>query len=140
MPAVMSAPLVRLASTTTVPRVIPATMRLRMGNDCLSAFRLNGNWVSTAPDPAIRSNRPAFSGGKMILMKVPVSQTARQMQGCDPDMKTAYSYVRFSTSQQKLGASGGRQMEAAVEWCKSNGYILSNDRFLDEGRSAHKGK
>src|SRR5664279_1972772 len=40
--AVMSAPLVRLASTTTVPSVMPATMRLRMGKDCLSAGRLKG--------------------------------------------------------------------------------------------------
>src|SRR5215472_11681885 len=41
--AVMSAPLVRLASTTTVPRLIPATMRLRIGNDCLSGGRLKAN-------------------------------------------------------------------------------------------------
>ena len=31
---------VRFASTTTVPSVMPATMRLRMANDCLSAVAI----------------------------------------------------------------------------------------------------
>ena len=43
--AVISEPLFRSA-TTTVPSVIPATMRLRIGKLCLSPFRLKGNWVS----------------------------------------------------------------------------------------------
>src|SRR5204863_8676342 len=40
--AVISAPLVRLASTITVARVIPATIWLRVGKDCLAACRLEG--------------------------------------------------------------------------------------------------
>jgi hypothetical protein len=43
--AVMSAPLVRLASTTTGRRVMPATMRFRVGKDCLPGSRLNGSSV-----------------------------------------------------------------------------------------------
>ncbi len=31
-------------------------------------------------------------------------------------------------------------MDAAIEWCKDNGYTLSPDHFLDEGKSAFKGK
>src|SRR5204863_3086741 len=41
--AVINAPLLKFASTTTVPSVIPATIRLRIGKDCLSGGRLNGN-------------------------------------------------------------------------------------------------
>jgi len=55
-------------------------------------------------------------------------------------MKTAYSYTRFSTPEQKKGASAGRQVDAAVDWCKRNGYVLAEQRFLDEGKSAFKGK
>lgn len=55
-------------------------------------------------------------------------------------MTTAYSYTRFSTAEQKKGASKSRQMDAAQAWCKKHGYTLSDDRFLDEGRSAFKGK
>ena len=49
------------ASTTTVPSVIPATMRLRIGKLCLSPLRLN--WVITAPLLAMRSYSSAFSAG-----------------------------------------------------------------------------
>jgi len=46
MLAVINAPLVRLASTTTVPSGHAGDrLRLRMGKDCLSALRLNGNCV-----------------------------------------------------------------------------------------------
>jgi hypothetical protein len=61
--AVISEPLFRSASTTTVPSVIPATMRLRIGKLCLSPFRLKGNWVSTAPFSEMRSYSSAFSAG-----------------------------------------------------------------------------
>src|SRR5436190_929375 len=137
----MSAPLTRFASTTSVPRDIPATMRLRIGNDCLSALRLNGNCVRTAPWAAMRSNNSTFSGGKTMLMKVPVYRTTEPVVDSTADgMKTAYSYTRFSTVEQRKGASAGRQMDSAIEWCKSNGYTLSEDHFLDEGKSAYKGK
>ena len=63
MLAVMSAPLFWFASTTTVPSVIPATMRLRIGKLCLSPLRLNGNWVMTAPLSEMRSYNSAFSAG-----------------------------------------------------------------------------
>src|ERR1039457_3611595 len=55
----MSAPLCRSASTTTVPSVMPAMIRLRMAKDCLSPLRLKGNCVMTAPDSAMRPNNAA---------------------------------------------------------------------------------
>ena len=73
--AVIKAPLVRLASTTTVPRVMPATIRLRIGKDCLSGGRLKGNCVTTAPFAAMRSKSSAFSGGVTMLMFTPVALT-----------------------------------------------------------------
>ena len=77
--AVMSAPLLRFASTTTVPSVMPATMRLRMGKDCLSAGRLKGNCDTTAPPAAMRSNSSAFSGGKTMLIPVPRTAMVRPL-------------------------------------------------------------
>src|ERR1017187_10102106 len=73
----MSAPLVKLASTTTVPKVIPATMRLRMGKLCLSALRLKGNWVINAPCAAMRPNNSPFSSGKTRLIPVPSTAMVR---------------------------------------------------------------
>ena len=55
-------------------------------------------------------------------------------------MKVAYSYTRFSTPEQKKGDSARRQLQAAKEWCDQNKYVLSDNRFLDEGISAFKGK
>src|SRR5437016_1733798 len=72
-------------------------------------------------------------------MKVPVGRTPIVVLQSD-DLKIAYSYVRFSTPQQKKGASGGRQAESAEEWSKEHGYTLSPEHFKDEGRSAYKGK
>jgi DNA invertase Pin-like site-specific DNA recombinase len=112
-----------------------------MGKDCLSAGRLKGNCVITAPLAAICSKSFAFSGGVTRLMKVPVYRnTVPVVEYTADQMKTAYSYTRFSTLEQKKGASAGRQMDAAIEWCKNNGYTLSADHFLDEGKSAYKGK
>src|ERR1035441_8150697 len=71
MPAVIKAPLVRLASTTTVPNVIPATIRLRMGKDCLVPGRLKGNWVIKAPFADILSKSCLFSEGQQKFMKRP---------------------------------------------------------------------
>ncbi len=56
------------------------------------------------------------------------------------ESKVAFSYTRFSTIDQKKGDSARRQLEAAKEWCQKNGYILSEQRFLDEGKSGYKGK
>ena len=86
MLAVMSAPLVRFASTTTVPSVMPATMRLRMGKDCLSAFRLNGNWVMSAPCPssAMRWKRSLFSEGKTKFIPVPKTAIVRPLAWSAP--------------------------------------------------------
>src|SRR6266404_862413 len=117
--AVIRAPLVRLASTTTVPRVIPATIRLRIGKDCLSGGRLNGNCVISAPFAAIRANKSEFSGGVTRFMETTVTLTASNLLENRPkDMpKTAYSYIRFSSLPQKRGESVRRQMDAAKEWC-----------------------
>ncbi len=55
-------------------------------------------------------------------------------------MKLAYSYTRFSSPAQKEGDSARRQLQAAKKWCEENGYVLSDERFLDEGKSGYKGK
>jgi DNA invertase Pin-like site-specific DNA recombinase len=55
-------------------------------------------------------------------------------------MKLAYSYTRFSSPIQKEGDSARRQLQAAKAWCEENGYVLSDERFLDEGKSGYKGK
>jgi DNA invertase Pin-like site-specific DNA recombinase len=55
-------------------------------------------------------------------------------------MTTAFSYIRFSTSTQKHGRSYDRQMEACEAWVAKHGFTLSDDRFLDEGRSGYSGE
>ena len=55
-------------------------------------------------------------------------------------MKTAFSYVRFSTPEQAKGDSLRRQLSASKHWCKDNGYTLSEQEFLDKGRSGYKGE
>jgi hypothetical protein len=60
-------------------------------------------------------------------------------------MKNAYSYVRWSTlSQGETGrASQTRQTKTAKEWIRDYGkgeYVLSDEMFLDAGKSAFKGK
>src|SRR5438445_947168 len=118
-------------------------MRLRIGNDCLSALRLNGNCVRTAPWAAMRSNNSAFSGGNTMLMKVSVRITTGSVLNSTDEteiVKIAYSYTRFSALEQKKGASASRQLQSAFEWCKRFGFTLSDERFLDEGKSAYKGK
>lgn len=55
-------------------------------------------------------------------------------------MTTAYSYIRFSTSTQKHGRSYDRQMEACEAWVAKMGFTLSDDRFLDEGKSGYTGE
>jgi Resolvase, N terminal domain/Recombinase/Recombinase zinc beta ribbon domain len=60
----------------------------------------------------------------------------------DTRMKIAYSYVRFSTTAQgKEGKdSTRRQAASSKSWCERNSYTLSNDRFLDAGKSGFKGQ
>lgn len=53
-------------------------------------------------------------------------------------MKTAFSYIRFSSAKQELGTSLKRQHEKAVAWCHENGYSLSDKSFRDLGISAFK--
>ena len=76
-----------------------------------------------------------------MLMKVPVSQTVFSVpKYVVADMKTAYSYVRFSTPQQALGDSLRRQVEAAEQFCAENGYALDRSLTLhDKGVSAFRG-
>jgi DNA invertase Pin-like site-specific DNA recombinase len=52
---------------------------------------------------------------------------------------TAYSYIRFSRTMQKLGRSEDRQMEQCVAWCEKHGVTLSEDTFLDQGKSGYTG-
>jgi DNA invertase Pin-like site-specific DNA recombinase len=54
---------------------------------------------------------------------------------------TAFSYIRFSTPEQRKGDSLRRQTEAAAEWCKKNKVRLDTSITLhDLGRSAFTGK
>ena len=56
-------------------------------------------------------------------------------------MPRVISYARFSSRKQAKGLSLSRQIEAATEWCKKNGYTLeAGDQFKDEGRSAYSGE
>jgi DNA invertase Pin-like site-specific DNA recombinase len=60
-------------------------------------------------------------------------------------MKSAFSYIRWSTKSQgdEGRDSRERQTKSAAKWMAehSNGeYVLSNERFVDSGKSASKGK
>jgi DNA invertase Pin-like site-specific DNA recombinase len=53
----------------------------------------------------------------------------------------AYSYVRFSTPEQKKGDSLRRQTEAAAAWCERHGVRLDTSRtYHDLGKSAYVGE
>ncbi|WP_082012742.1 recombinase family protein [Belnapia sp. F-4-1] len=54
-------------------------------------------------------------------------------------MRTAYSYVRFSTRDQADGNSLQRQREAAINYAAKNNLHLDTS-YIDPGLSAHKGK
>ena len=58
-----SAPLRVPASTTTVPKLKPLMMRLRLGKLCGSGAVPKGNSDNTTPRSQIWSNRARFSGG-----------------------------------------------------------------------------
>jgi DNA invertase Pin-like site-specific DNA recombinase len=51
----------------------------------------------------------------------------------------AYSYVRFSTPQQKLGGSARRHLENARKWAAEHGYTL-DETLIDDGASASQGR
>jgi DNA invertase Pin-like site-specific DNA recombinase len=54
--------------------------------------------------------------------------------------EVAYSYVRFSTPEQRKGDSLRRQVESAAAWCKRHDVRLDTSRTLhDLGKSAFKG-
>lgn len=56
-------------------------------------------------------------------------------------MPTAFSYVRFSSDQQKHGASLSRQEDMVGQWLVENpDYQRSTIRFEDLGISGYKGK
>lgn len=55
-------------------------------------------------------------------------------------MKTAYSYVRFSTPEQEMGDSERRQLALAQSYCTKSGLCLSETAFADRGVSAFHGK
>lgn len=52
----------------------------------------------------------------------------------------AYSYIRFSTPEQKQGSSYQRQIELSENYAKENNLELVETPFFDEGISAFKGK
>lgn len=57
-------------------------------------------------------------------------------------IKTAYSYVRFSSKKQQFGRSQARQIEACELYCTTHGLHLApgdDYRFLDAGVSGWKG-
>lgn len=54
-------------------------------------------------------------------------------------MKTAISYLRYSSRKQSTNDSYRRQLEATEEFCKENNLVLS-ERLEDLGISAWKGK
>jgi DNA invertase Pin-like site-specific DNA recombinase len=52
----------------------------------------------------------------------------------------AFSYIRFSTPEQRKGHSLERQTERAKAWCEKNGIALDKSRtWHDLGRSAYLG-
>src|SRR5262245_43413422 len=57
-------------------------------------------------------------------------------------MKLAYSWGRFSTlAQGETGRdSERRQIATARDWCKRNGYTLSEQTFFDKGKSGFRGE
>lgn len=59
----------------------------------------------------------------------------------DGRQSVAYSYVRFSTPEQRKGDSLRRQTEGAADWCKRNKVTLDTCKTLhDLGKSAFTGK
>ena len=55
-------------------------------------------------------------------------------------MRTAYSYVRFSSKKQAKGRSKGRQTETCEDFCRRHQLKLSTQSYQDLGISAWKGR
>lgn len=59
-------------------------------------------------------------------------------------MKLAFSYKRWSTKSQTDKDSSIRQANSANAWMKEHGtalgYVLSSEKFTDDGKSGYKGK
>ena len=54
-------------------------------------------------------------------------------------MVKAYSYIRFSTPEQRKGNSYDRQVEAARKYCQERNFELL-DELLDDGVSSYRGQ
>ena len=55
--------------------------------------------------------------------------------------RLAYSYIRFSSPEQKNSDSRRRQWDACEAFCKENSLVLEKSRrFYDEGISGFRGK
>lgn len=56
------------------------------------------------------------------------------------DRPKAYSYIRFSTPEQAMGDSKRRQVEKAEQYALANNLELVDERFMDLGVSAYRGR
>ena len=54
-------------------------------------------------------------------------------------MKKAYSYIRFSTPEQRKGNSLERQLDRTRNYCAQNGLTLDESLKADDGYSAFRG-
>jgi DNA invertase Pin-like site-specific DNA recombinase len=54
-------------------------------------------------------------------------------------MKKAYSYIRFSTPEQRKGKSFERQLDRTRNYCAQNGLTLDESLKADDGYSAFRG-
>ena len=57
----------------------------------------------------------------------------------DFGMKTAVSYLRWSSGAQRFGDSRERQISRTKEFCAKHGLSL-NLQLVDDGKSASKGQ
>jgi DNA invertase Pin-like site-specific DNA recombinase len=55
-------------------------------------------------------------------------------------MKTAYSYIRFSTPEQEQGGSLDRQLKLSRDYAAKNGFTLDESLKVDRGVSAFHGR
>ncbi len=56
-----------------------------------------------------------------------------------PSVPKVYSYIRFSTPEQRLGDSERRQLEAAEAYAQRKQLEFDESPMMDEGRSAYHG-
>ena len=67
------------------------------------------------------------------------SKRARDPERLAMSQPTAYSYIRFSTPEQRKGDSLRRQLEDSQKWADEHGYVIWTNKLRDEGRSAYHG-